>query len=366
MSKATSVPRSARPGSGAVTPSRPAPRPAARFAGQLLVYADGTFTPAQVAAVGRATGTTVAAVYLHEEDVASDNPAYPDVPVLAMVADPASYAAAAGDRGLVGALAGGAVLASSEAALRHVRRGGTLRFADGRRVRVAAVVDDHVLGGNEIWLPAASSTRHGDGADYLLVGDRGAPDATAEAVRRALPHTAVAVEAGTANGYLGPADRVLTQLQVKQRFGEFAIRRTGPTTFDQDPGWRARYLLTTHVSQLGTVTCNRLVMPALTAAMDEITRRGLGSTVHTADFQYEGGCWNPNVIPGEDATISRHSWGLAADINVDTNPFGYPPRQDPRLLSVMDAHGFTWGGRWLTPDGMHFEFVGISGRAPWP
>jgi hypothetical protein len=84
--------------------------------------------------------------------------------------------------------------------------------------------------------------------------------------------------------------------------------------------------------------------------------------VHTADFQYEGGCWNPNVVPGAERTISRHSWGIAADINVDANTFGERPRQDPRLLAILAAHGFTWGGRWLTPDGMHFEFTGRTGR----
>ena len=27
----------------------------------------------------------------------------------------------------------------------------------------------------------------------------------------------------------------------------------------------------------------------------------------------------------------------------------------------MREHGFTWGGRWTVPDGMHFEFVDIPG-----
>jgi hypothetical protein len=94
--------------------------------------------------------------------------------------------------------------------------------------------------------------------------------------------------------------------------------------------------------------------------MAEVTERGLGSTVHTADFQYEGGCWNPNVVPGSVGTISRHSWGLAVDINVDTNPFGERPHQDARLVAIMRRHGFAWGGTWLRPDAMHFEYVGTT------
>ena len=26
-------------------------------------------------------------------------------------------------------------------------------------------------------------------------------------------------------------------------------------------------------------------------------------------------------------------------------------------MKILEDWGFTWGGRWLVPDGMHFEFV---------
>ena len=29
----------------------------------------------------------------------------------------------------------------------------------------------------------------------------------------------------------------------------------------------------------------------------------------------------------------------------------------PRLVSAFERWGFTWGGRWLVPDGMHFEII---------
>jgi hypothetical protein len=335
-----------------------APAPKA-FAGRLLVYANDALRPAQVRAVRAATAHDVVAVALYEDNVASGRPHYPDVPVLTMVTDARAYASVIGVPAMAGAFAHGAVLAATEARLRHVAVGGVVRFADGRRVPVTAVVEDHLLGGNEMSLPAGVSRMRGRNTDYLLVADGGDAGATGRGVRRALRATKVRVEARTENGYMSSADRVLTQLQVKARYGEFAMRRTGRTTFVQDPGWVNRYLVTTHVQQLGRVTCNRVILPALRAAMREITRRGLGATVHTADFQYEGGCWNPNVIPGAQGTISRHSWGLAVDVNVDANSFGYRPHQDGRLVSVMRGHGFTWGGRWLMPDGMHFEFAQV-------
>jgi hypothetical protein len=346
----------------------PAPRPtglapataaptAELFAGRLLVYSNKPLIAAQVRAVSAATRRSVVGVAVHEDYLASGLAKYPEIPVLVMVADPTAYAAAAGLPDLAPQLAHGAVLAATEARLRHLAVGGTLRFADGRRVPVTGIVDDHVLGGNELALPASLSRRAGSAADYLLVADGGDPAGTERSVRAALPGRKLRVQAKTANGFLSSADRVLPQLLVKAKFGEFAMRRTGGTSFEQDPGWVDAHLVTTRVPQLGRLTCNRGVIPALKAAMTEITRRGLGATVHTADFQYQGGCWNPNIIPGDQGTISRHSWGLAVDINVDSNGFGDPPRQDPRLVSVLAAHGFTWGGLWLTPDGMHFEYA---------
>jgi hypothetical protein len=57
-----------------------------------------------------------------------------------------------------------------------------------------------------------------------------------------------------------------------------------------------------------------------------------------------------------EAGISHHAWGVAVDINVSRNPFGGTPHQDPRIVEIFERWGFTWGGQWLVPDGMHFEF----------
>ena len=49
-------------------------------------------------------------------------------------------------------------------------------------------------------------------------------------------------------------------------------------------------------------------------------------------------------------------WGSAIDVNVSTNPLGARPHQDPRLVRAFAQAGFVWGGRFLRPDGMHFEY----------
>ena len=60
-------------------------------------------------------------------------------------------------------------------------------------------------------------------------------------------------------------------------------------------------------------------------------------------------------VPNDEA-ISMHAFGIAVDINAGSNPYGATPRQDPRLVSIMETWGFAWGGNWSVPDGMHFEF----------
>jgi hypothetical protein len=41
---------------------------------------------------------------------------------------------------------------------------------------------------------------------------------------------------------------------------------------------------------------------------------------------------------------------------VSSNPFGAEPNQPAKLVSKMRGWGFIWGGYWLIPDGMHFEW----------
>jgi hypothetical protein len=37
---------------------------------------------------------------------------------------------------------------------------------------------------------------------------------------------------------------------------------------------------------------------------------------------------------------------------------------DPRVVEIFERWGFEWGGRWLVPDPMHFEFVRFVPRDP--
>jgi hypothetical protein len=58
---------------------------------------------------------------------------------------------------------------------------------------------------------------------------------------------------------------------------------------------------------------------------------------------------------------SVHSWGLALDFNAATNGYGRKPSFSPGLVKCFTNAGFEWGGKWSTPDGMHFQLPKTRG-----
>jgi hypothetical protein len=329
------------------------------FAGQLLVYGRHGLTTSEVSALRAAAPGQVTAVHGGELAVRGASPSYPTVPVEAFTVDAAAYARAAGVPSLRHQLESGIVLSRTGAALRHLGAGGHLLLDSGRVLPVIAVVEDRVLGGYELaTTEAVLGHPAGSTASYLLLDSGTDSGQTARRLRTALPSRDLRVEARTVNGLMSSSDTVLTQAQIKADFGEFGVRTGTDGQLHLESSWEQRWIISTRIPQLGVVTCNRKVVGPLRAAMEEITRRGLGSLVHTADFQREGGCWNPRVQRLGGGQLSAHAWGIAVDINVDVNPLGATPHQDPRLVAVMAAHGFTWGGRFLRPDGAHFEWFG--------
>lgn len=155
-------------------------------------------------------------------------------------------------------------------------------------------------------------------------------------------------------GYLRYGTGVRSNLEFKKAFGEFQARVSRSGAIPMKPRWVERNIASYSVPILGTVTCHEDLAKQLRGALREVKRKGLSHTIRPDEY---AGCYNPRYTathPG--LRISRHTWGIALDINTSNNGFGSEPHQDPRLVRIMEKWGFVWGGTWVVPDGMHFEW----------
>ena len=265
------------------------------------------------------------------------------VPLDVLGVDPATYPAflPASSRATFAELAPGeALLGTTSAGLRRIGPGGFLQLADGSTVTVAGVVDDVLVAGAELVVPA-----YGLPAEdrYLLVAYDGDRAAVEQALRALAPDgTALRIRGPGEAPFLRHGDAVLPQAVIKERFGEFAYRREGGDLV-LEPGWADGLLATEDLPLLGPMRCHQALLPALRGALAEIAERNLGYLVE----ETPGGCHASRLTAAEDS-VSRHAWGVALDL---------ADAPDPRVVEVLQRWGFAWGGEWLVPDPGHFEYV---------
>ncbi len=149
----------------------------------------------------------------------------------------------------------------------------------------------------------------------------------------------------------------LTGGSVAAAVGTFTYRYHQDGTVDPDPSWVASNLRTETVPILGTVTCHRVMLPQLRGALQEVVDSGLADRIDPGDF---GGCYSPRFIAGDPVKgLSLHTWGIAIDLNVQSNLRGTPGEIDRRVVDIFKRWGFAWGGDWSFTDPMHFELAAL-------
>ncbi|MFK7917246.1 MAG: M15 family metallopeptidase [Ilumatobacter sp.] len=169
--------------------------------------------------------------------------------------------------------------------------------------------------------------------------------------------------------------------RTKELLGEFAFRVNADGSVTQEAAWQAsnlpsgRRLLNDFVAI--RARCHLVIEPALRDAFAEIASVGAHTAFDLADANSAGGCHNARFNRLANSTsigfLSRHSWGMAIDTNTVGSCQGCaPPNFVTRpggctAVRIMRKHGFAWGGNYLTPDGMHFEYVGERrDQLPYP
>ncbi len=112
------------------------------------------------------------------------------------------------------------------------------------------------------------------------------------------------------------------------------------------PNWRVMHT----DAQVKHIACNLDIHRPLGLALGLIIHRGLEKQL----FTFDGG-WNIRSVRNGNQ-MSAHAWGLAIDINADSNRLGEQPSMSQELVSCFTEVGFDWGGRFHRMDGMHMSY----------
>jgi hypothetical protein len=367
-------PSSRPPGQSVAAGQRSAPSAvddSAQMPGAWLAWITGSLPPdASVkAAATPALGTTVVVAgdtrwmtVSHDDSGAVvDRPTPPyEIPIDAFSVDPAGYAPFVPpnvrDQVTSALRSGEAVLGTSSARLRHLGAGGSMTFGT-RTVTVGAVVPDLVVGWSEMLVSRTVGRSLGIVDDrYLLALPSGQMSMPrfATIMRRIIPDTAIRMVPPGGSTYMRIASGVNPPIVMKETFGEFSAypQSADPAYLNVDPAWYDANIVTRTVPILGPVTCNRRLFPMLIGALTDVEKAGLANELHVYS-----GCYAARTVARRPtAPPSQHAYGAAIDINAPENPYGAQPTMDPRIVRIFERWGFLWGGRFLTPDGMHFEY----------
>jgi hypothetical protein len=297
-----------------------------------------------------------------------DRPVHPyRIPLDVAAVDPVTFAPflPPADQATLAAIENGeGILGSTSASVRRLGPGALLELAGGRRIRIAAVLPDELVGASELLVSKEAGRRIGVERDrYLLVRPVAGRSMTSGSLRHSiqplLPRDLgvfrrVQVRAPGETPYFRAGDAVLPPVLLKALFGEFAARPAPgqPGSLEVDPAWTKTHLVTTRVPLLGQVWCHKGIVPQLRGAMRELRDAGAGHVIRSFH-----GCFVPRFISRDPtALLSHHSWGVAFDVNLVGNYYGVKPHQPLQLRRTLARWGFIWGGTFVVPDGNHFEY----------
>ena len=276
------------------------------------------------------------------------------------------YIRAVGGQALHDALLSGAVAVGEvTAARRGIRVGDRLELRDRRNrprsLRVGAIVDQRLVAGRDLLLPVhVSEPRFGalTISQVVIAGIR-----TPESVEAALRSRGVIIgtEYRLRRSWDPPdPDDVLGSSEVAARFGQLIYTAPSSARIAVLPAYTSRLVQVAYSGVALRHHCHARVVGAIQSALTEIAAAGLASRIDVVNSNRYGGCFASRYsrYHGAYGTPSRHAWGIAFDVNTVANAQGKVPVLDCGVVRIMRKWGFAWGGNFLRPDGMHFEWAG--------
>lgn len=248
-----------------------------------------------------------------------------------------------------------AIISRTAARLRGIEKDGYLLFQN-RNIKVVGIVDDELTRSHEVIVTRPTGDALGGGqSPYLevaLISQEKAKEVEKELRRLVPPGVAVKIRGPLGSGF-GDGGRLLSLGEIKTTFGEFPARIGMGIPIGIPQEWIDSQTALETVPLLGEFRCHKDMFAQIRGAIADIERAGLAYLIDSNDF---GGCFSARFIRS-GSSLSRHAWGIGIDFNVTSNLMGNRPTLDPRIIRIMEEWGFSWGGNWTVPDGMHFEFV---------
>ena len=147
---------------------------------------------------------------------------------------------------------------------------------------------------------------------------------------------------------------VLTSSQIVSEFGSLSYTDNKNGSINLDPKWVAANIVTLHTVLIPNLWCHAKVARQFACALSKIHMQGLGNLIHSFDgaFVPRHQMWDLRK------SLSRHSYGIAIDLNAATNPAGKVNHELEPIAAIFSEFNIAWAGLWAgsSVDSMHFEW----------
>ena len=288
------------------------------------------------------------------------------IPMATMVAS-STYVQATGGDAMAEVVASGQVLMGETAAkVRGAQVGDVLILRDRKfwmhPFTVGAIVADEFVNSGDLFISSSAAASLGEmPVSRIAVTDIVSPASVLSGLKKKGITIGTEYRLRTSWDRNNP-DGTLGTATVKKLLGEFSYRPTVGSSIlvagswtSRNIAWKMRYA----DIKLGN-NCHRIVVDAIQGALTEIKKSGLSRFIDIRNSNRYGGCFvgRYNRLAGNFGAPSRHAWGMAIDINTNTNPQGGVPQMNCAVVRIFRKWGFAWGGNFWPADGMHFEYVG--------